>query len=222
MVEALGQQRGGLRDGTLDHGDRVGVQILRQQPGHGGGGRGRQLAGLGDDGVARGQRAYQRSEQQLHRVVPGRDDEDHAQRVLHGVGGGSGECRRYGGGFGPQPALQPLQGVVDLADREVDLGPVGLLAALAEVGTERLGQLVTRLGEQGAQPPQLGGAMVEALGASGTEGGAEAGDDLGRHLGAAHRAAMISRASCSEEAGFCPVCRLRSCTVWGPQGSPAE
>ncbi len=179
VVEALREQRGGLGDRPLHDGDRVRVQVLRQQPRDGRGGRGRHLARLEHDRVAPGQRADDRGQQQLRRVVPGCDDQDDAERVLHGVRRRAAQRGRYGGGLGPQPVGEVLQRVVDLADREVDLGAVRLLAALAEVGVERGGELVTALREQRPQSPELIRAPVEALGPPGTEGGAEAVDGLG-------------------------------------------
>ena len=169
VVEALGQQGRGLRDAALDDGDRVGVEVLRQQPGHGGGGRGGQFAGLDDDRVAGGERADQRGEQELERVVPGRDDEDDAERVVLRPGRGVGaEVCGDRGGLGAQPAVEVVQGVVDLADGEVDLGAEGFRGALAEVRVEGGGQLLAVLGEQFAQPARAGRAPRDGLGAAGS------------------------------------------------------
>ncbi|MDH6553369.1 hypothetical protein M2162_007466 [Streptomyces sp. SAI-041] len=184
VVEAFGQQGGGLRDAALDDGDGVRVQVGGEQPGDGGGGGRGQLAGLGDHRVAGGEGADHRGEQQLGRVVPGGDDEDDTERVVLGPGPRVGtEVSRDGGGLGAQPVGEVVQGVVDLPDREVDLGAEGLGGALAQVGVEGGGQVRAVLREHLAQAAQLGRAPLDGLGAAAAEGGPQSGDDVGGLLG---------------------------------------
>jgi hypothetical protein len=73
--------------------------------------------------------------------------------------------------------------VVDLADREVDLGAEGLGGALAQVGVEGGGQLRAVLREHLAQTAQLGRTPFDGLGAAAAEGGAQSGHDVGGLLG---------------------------------------
>ncbi|GAA3075951.1 hypothetical protein GCM10020254_19840 [Streptomyces goshikiensis] len=132
---------------------------------------------------------HDRGQQQLDRVVPGGDDEDHAERVLHRVGARRAQPLRYGHGLRPQPLRQVLQGVVDLAHGEVDLGAVGLLGPLAEVGVERGGQLVTAFGQQRAQGFELLATPGQRLRTAGGEGGAQPCDDVrGRFRGVVRHA----------------------------------
>jgi len=91
--------------------------------------------------------------------------------------------RGDGRGLGAQPLGEVVEGVVDLADGEVDLGAVGLGAALAQVGVEGGGEVGALLREHLAQAAQLRRPPLDGLGAAGAEGGPQAGDDVGGPLG---------------------------------------
>jgi hypothetical protein len=114
-------------------------------------------------------RADQGREQQLRRIVPGADHEDHAQRFEHAPGPRSVEVPGHRHGLGPDPVVQVGQGVVYLTDGEDDLGAYRLLLALAEVRVERGGELGLAVREQGAQCGQLPDPPVLVLRTAGTE-----------------------------------------------------
>ncbi|MNT29800.1 hypothetical protein D3C72_1655600 [compost metagenome] len=95
MIER--QAREGLADVrfTECHADQVFreyrcQQLLEQQAG-----RRRGFAELEHDPIAGGQGPGQRPHGQKQRVVPGHDDADHAQRLIHHLGAGGLECQAH-------------------------------------------------------------------------------------------------------------------------------
>ena len=94
-VESLVQERLGLLGPPLDHRDGLRVEVARHQVRHEGGGVGRDLRRLQDRRIAAGQRAHQGRQEQVDGIVPGADDEDHAEGVVGGPGPpGLGQERR--------------------------------------------------------------------------------------------------------------------------------
>ena len=140
-VEPLAQQRLGGLALALHDGDVFLRKGRADELGNRGGGVRRELGRFEHDAVARGQRADQRREQKLERIVPRADDEGHA------IGLGSDEPARGPGeqrgaaALGLHPRRQVAEGMADFAQHEADFGGVGLMRRFAQVGVER--------GEQG-------------------------------------------------------------------------
>ena len=98
----------------------------------------RDLRRLQDRRVAAGQGADQGARSKLDGVVPGADDEDHAEGVVGRPGPpGLGQERRVLP-LRLHPPVEVLQGIVDLRDHEADLGEVAFEPGLAEIGPQRL------------------------------------------------------------------------------------
>ncbi|GAQ77547.1 hypothetical protein T45_09366 [Streptomyces turgidiscabies] len=86
VVEPLLQQRGRLRHASLDDGHGPRVQDPGQPVGEHGRRRRSHLTRLEDHAVPGGQRTDDRRQSQIHRVVPGSDDQHRAQRLTHRPG----------------------------------------------------------------------------------------------------------------------------------------
>ena len=82
VVESLCQQRLGRLTVSLDDDHRLGVDVSRQQVGQQGRNRRRQLGRLDDGAVAGRDRADERAEREVERVVPRADDEHDAERLV--------------------------------------------------------------------------------------------------------------------------------------------
>ncbi len=155
VIERFGEQRGGLVDRALDDGHDAFIEVLRHELGNRFRRRRRQLGRFDDHRVPGGQGADGRAEQQLERVVPRGDDEHHAQRLGHDLGGTRFERERQLDPGRFHPRLQVVERVVDLADRETDLRQVALDRRLAEVVRQRVGELVLVLLEHPLQLDEL-------------------------------------------------------------------
>ncbi len=79
-----------------------------------------------------------------------------------------------------------LERVVDLVDRERDLGGVGLDAGLADVDDQRIDQAVFLLDEERSQCSKVGPPGLDVTKHSAVEPFAELLDDLGNALDGSH------------------------------------
>ena len=138
QVESFVQERLGLLGAPLDHRDGLRVEVARHQVSHQGRSVGRDFRRLQDRRIAAGQRTHQGRQEQVDGIVPGADDEHHAEGVVGRPGSaGLGQERRVLP-LWPHPPVEVLERVVDLADHEADLGEIRLEPGLAEIGPERL------------------------------------------------------------------------------------
>ncbi len=170
VVEAFGQEGGGLRDAALNHFGGAGQVFGNPAGQYGRRGRG-MFARLEDHGVSRGQGAGERGEQQLQRVVPRPDHQHHAQRGEFGPGAGRPHCQRHRHAAGPQPAFEvPLQ-VRRLGVHEPDLRELRLGVVLAQVAGEGFGEVRVPLREHAPKPAQLIQPPGERAGGPGVERG---------------------------------------------------
>ncbi len=176
VVEALGEQLGGLGDAAF-HDDDGRVGEVGDQRGQRRCGVRGQLTGLEHHCVAGGDRGERRGEQQLHRVVPRGDHGDHAERLRadHRAARLHGHRRGHPVRLGPPLEVGERVGDVGLA--EADLGDPRLQRRLAEVGGERAEQRLLVRAEQ----------LVEALQRRPTPG---------QRLGAPERNARGRRRRC--------------------------
>ena len=190
VIEAFLQQGRGLVDTAGDDRNRRTVEVpgdeLLDQRRH----RGSDLGGLQHRSVARRQCRHERSEQQLDRVVPRGDDADRAERLgpqrrLAGL-----ERQRHPDLLRSGPRIEVLEGVIDLVDREGDLGRVRLDARLADVGDQRVDEPVLFLDEQLAEPLQLDAARLDIAQYAGSKPGLEFLDDVGDAVHGSHRARL--------------------------------
>ena len=111
VADEVLKKLGGLVDAALHDGDRVGVEVLRNEAReHLGRGRG-DLRRLAHDGVPGGDRRDHRLEQELDRVVPGGDHQDHAERLPHHARGGRLLDDRHRDLLRPHPVGHVLQRV---------------------------------------------------------------------------------------------------------------
>ena len=101
-----------------------------------------QRRGLQHGAVAGRQGADQRIQQQLHRVVPRRDDQHHAQRLGHDAASGRQERQRRRHASPGRPALQAAKMAGDLLQYDSDLGQVTFRRRLMQIQPQRLAQSV--------------------------------------------------------------------------------
>lgn len=133
VIETLGEEFAGFGNTALDHLDRFGVEVSRNEIGQDrGDGRG-ELAGLQHDCIARRERADHRGEKQLHRIVPRGDDEYDPQGFGNECGRGRahGQWKPDAPGAGPPP--QMFAGVGDPGAHHAGLGESGLGGILTKV-----------------------------------------------------------------------------------------
>ena len=181
MIEALSEQLGGLGHTAFDDSDRR-VAHLVDQRGEGGGRMRCELAGLGHHGVARGDRGHHRRQQQLHRVVPGGDHAHHAHRLGHDERLGRLVRQRRVHLLRLHPAAQVRLSVRDVVEDERDLREPGLEGRLAEVGGQRIEQLLLVLAQQISHAIERVLAPRVRAGGAGSVRNAGRGD-LGRDVG---------------------------------------
>ena len=81
VVERLLEQLGGLGHAAFDHGERIVVEVARQDPRDRRRRVTRDLGRLHDRAVAGGDGADQRRHDHRQRIVPGRDDQHDAFRL---------------------------------------------------------------------------------------------------------------------------------------------
>ncbi len=161
MIER--QRSKGLCDLVLDAGDEQlsGIELL---------GNGllqecrkvrHQFARLDDDTVAGGDRADRGRQRELQRIIPGRDDADHAERLRDQPVARGQELQRGRHALRRHPGLQVFCRMPDLGEHQHRLGDIGLhRRAVAEIGRDRLPEALLVLADNSAQPRQ----PVEALG----------------------------------------------------------
>ncbi len=175
VVELLLEQLGRLGNAALDHGERVGVEIARDDPRQRRGSVRRDFRRLHDRAVARGHRAHQRRHHHRHRVVPRRDDQHHALRLGLDVAPARLRHQRRAHALCRHPFVEVLARVLRLGLDETQLRQHRLEPALAEVGLQRLHEVglvvpqhAVDLGEL-VQPPLEGPrlAAVERLAQTG-------------------------------------------------------
>ena len=153
VVEAVLQQPRGLRDTALDHAHAVGQLLLQgpaQRLGHVRG----VLGGLDHRGVPGRERAHQRRQQQLHRVVPRSDDQHGAQGLRLDPAAGGTQHRSRSHGPRRHPGGQAATDVAQLGERHADLGELGLGLRLAQVLGQRRLQRLTVPGQHALEPVQ--------------------------------------------------------------------
>ncbi|MNN06685.1 hypothetical protein D3C81_1194860 [compost metagenome] len=110
--------------------------MLHQQAGRGG-----RLTELEHHPIARRQRADQRTDGQVQRVVPRHDDPDHAQRLVNHFGRSRLESGAHLASRGSHPALEVFAGVMDAVQAGHQFGEQGFIgAAMAEVLADRIDQ----------------------------------------------------------------------------------
>ncbi len=178
VVEALLEQGRGLGHATFDHHHGLVVHVVRDQAGqHRRAGWG-QLARLGHDGVAGPQGGGHRCQQQLDRVVPGRDDQRHAQRLGDDPGLARQRGQRERGPAGLAPRAQVLEGVLDVEPGGTQVGAVGLHGRTPEVVVEGPHEVVFVAIQHGQQPLELGAAPLQRSGLATPVGLAHALDQL--------------------------------------------
>ncbi len=180
-VEALRDQLLAHRTVTLDHGDRVAVEVPRHQLGHQRRGRGCYLGWLEQHGVSSGDRPDGRAERQREREVPGADDQHGAVRLVLDPAA-AGQLREL---QTPVLALAPLADVlrrdVGFASRAGDIGQPRLEGLAPEVLRERVGDGGLVVDEHPLEVFQLLLAPRDVPGAARGEGLAKTGDD-GRNV----------------------------------------
>ena len=125
-------------------GERLGDEIAQELRG-----LGDELARLDHGAVARRERRDERSEGQRHRVVPGRDDPDDAERLVEDAARRRHELEARLALLGLHPVAQVLPRVPDLAEQDEDLRDERLvLGAVAEVSRDRLSDPVLALAQR--------------------------------------------------------------------------
>jgi hypothetical protein len=139
MIE---RQRGkGFCDLVVDPGHQhfASVELLRDHLGQQRGEPRHQLARLDHDAVARRKGCHCRRQGQLQRIIPRRDDADHAERLRDQAVFGGRKLQRGGDALRRHPSLQMFGGVLDLTQHQHGLGDRGLdRAAMAEIRRDRL------------------------------------------------------------------------------------
>ena len=137
----------------------------------------RQLGRLDHHPVAGGDRADRGRQRQLQRIIPGRDDADHPERLRDQAVLARHELQRGVDALRRHPFLQVLGGVLDLDIEEQRLGDGGLDGgAMAEIGRDRLleaGLVLLDRGAQPAQPVDPDVAARQGIGPRGVELGME-------------------------------------------------
>ncbi len=102
---------------ALDHGNLFGAKVPGQQLHQQGGGARCHFRGFQHDPVASGVGAHQRRQGQKYRIVPGRDDPHHAQRLGHQFGPRRLEGQIQGPGPGAHPTAEVFPGMADTGQR---------------------------------------------------------------------------------------------------------
>ena len=113
MIKLQARELCGHADIALNHGEFLGGEIALHQFGQLGRGLRRQLAGFEHHAVARCQRRNRRAQRQLHGVIPGCNDADHAQRLA--LNPATPRHQQHGGpdALALGPALQLAQAVFE-------------------------------------------------------------------------------------------------------------
>ena len=141
---------------AADHLHFVWREIFADHPRHQRRGCRRQLRRLDHHPVARGQRGQRRIHRQVVRVVPGRDDADHAERLAQELVAGRQKMQRCWHAARLHPAAQMTQGMAHTRLDGKDIGQQAFLArALAEILRNRLHQFIgiaLRHRQQALQP----------------------------------------------------------------------
>ncbi len=166
VVEPLRHQLPGDGGIPLAHGDRVRVQVLRQQAGEQRGGRRRVLGRLDHDGVARGERPDERGQRQVDRVVPRADDKHHAQRFVLVETPVRQHVHRQRRPPWAHPSPQVPAGVGGFGAGAGDVPEPGIVGVTPEVGAERGDNVVLPLGEQAFDRAELPQPPCDIAGAA--------------------------------------------------------
>src|SRR6185312_1292254 len=140
---------------TLDDTDHIARETGSQQIGNDSRSSRRQFGWLENDGIACRDSRRQRQKGQLEREIPGRDDEDHAERVLVDPG----RCRPVDGiGAYParsHPAAEPFQQESDLCQHQTRFRGIGFFAALFQIGIQCLADGVFAIDDRLSESLQL-------------------------------------------------------------------
>ena len=155
MIELLGEQRSRLLDATVDECDRRCVEVLRHDLAEQRCGGGGDLGGLEHNRVAGSERWHEGREQELDRVVPRRDDQHDAERLGHDLGRTRLDRELDLHTLRGAPRVEVLEGGLDLAEYQADLGRVRLHRWLAEVDGHRAQDRLLLLGQHPLQLAQL-------------------------------------------------------------------
>ncbi len=183
VVEPLGQQFRGLGHAAFDQGDGRGVEVAGHQAREQARGRRGDLGGLHHHGVAGGDGAGHGYQEELDRVVPRGDDQDHAE----GFGdqtrpGRQGHQRRWHPP-GPVPPAQVADHALDLAHDEGEVGDESLERRLAEVGLQGGEELVLVVLEHADELLELATPPGQRAGGARAVGGTQGRDGRGRRSG---------------------------------------
>jgi hypothetical protein len=186
VIEPLREELGRLCDASLDHADRVAVDVPGELGRDERAGRGRDLGGLHDDGVAGGDRADQRTDQQAEGVVPRRDDQHHAERLAvdEALARLEDERRRDLRRLHP-PRERPLR-VRHLGRAVGDLRRIPFEPRLPHVRSERREDRVLPFSQEAGDPVELReppAGRARDAGVEGASGGLDGGRDHGERGG---------------------------------------
>lgn len=97
---------------------------------------------------------YERVEQQLHGIVPRRDDKRYAQRLDHDAAARGEHLQRRAPALRTRPAAQMPQMISDLVSDDAQLGHVRLLAGLVKIGGQSVAKRLLPPIERIGQSPQ--------------------------------------------------------------------
>lgn len=140
---------------TFDDDDGGRIEMLEGELSERSRGRRRELGGLDDDTVARGQRRDGRGERQVDGIVPRCDYEHDPERLTRDAGTRRLLRERDAGAFRSHPATQAARRVVDLGCNEGEVCQPPFDRRLAEVLTEGGKQPAFALGDERAQAREL-------------------------------------------------------------------
>ena len=146
-VPVLREQRRRFGNGTLDHGERLWIEVLghqlAEQLGRGDG----DLRWLDHGGVARCYGRDEWADREHERLVPRADDQRHAERIVAHLQVPRLEQERRVGMLRLHPLVEVLQGVVDLLDVELHVHEIGVDLVTTEVLGQGVVHRLTVLGD---------------------------------------------------------------------------
>ena len=173
MVEGLGQQVGGLLRAAFDDRDGTGVHVPFDEFGGQMGDMRREFRRFQADRVAGGDGVDHRFQRQQQRVVPRRDDQDHALGLVDGPADGGLQQPMHRLGVARRPPAHTATDEVRLAQHQVNLHQQRLRGRLAQIRGDRVDDGLLVLGDHAAQRVELTAAPRQRLGDAGGIGVAQ-------------------------------------------------